>query len=80
MFLRTNQHIPIVSEGSRDTEDCSNDAKNPALHYSSKDFKFKVQSYFTLILFYSIFNQINVAFVIIRDIKRIQKSLTVLPL
>ncbi len=28
-----NEHIRMISEGSRDTEDCSNDAENSALHY-----------------------------------------------
>jgi len=32
MFLKQqNQHIRMISEGSCDTEDCSNDAENPAL-------------------------------------------------
>ncbi len=28
----SNQHIKMISEGSRDTEDWSNDAENSALH------------------------------------------------
>ncbi len=28
-----NEHIRMISEGSRDTEDCSNDAENSALHH-----------------------------------------------
>ncbi len=31
-----NQHITIISEGSCDTEDWSNDAKNSALHHRNK--------------------------------------------
>ncbi len=30
-FLSTNQHISLISEGSCDTEDWSNDAENTAL-------------------------------------------------
>ncbi len=30
-FLRPNQHIRMISEGSCDTEDWSNDAENSAL-------------------------------------------------
>ncbi len=29
----SNQHIRMISEGSCDTEDCSNDAENSALHH-----------------------------------------------
>ncbi len=31
-----NQHIRMISEGSCDTEDCSNDAENSALHQRKK--------------------------------------------
>jgi len=31
-----NQHILMISEGSCDTEDWSNDAENSALHHRSK--------------------------------------------
>ncbi len=31
-----NQHIRMVSEGSCDTEDWSNDAENSALHHRNK--------------------------------------------
>ncbi len=31
-----NQHIRMISEGSRDTEDWSNDAENSALHHRNK--------------------------------------------
>ncbi len=46
-----NQHIRLISEGSCDTEDCSNDAENSALitgiNYTSKYFKNR-NSYFML--------------------------------
>ncbi len=32
----SNQHICMISEGSCDTDDWSNDAENSALHYSKK--------------------------------------------
>ncbi len=31
-----NQHIRMISEESCDTEDCSNDAENLALHHRNK--------------------------------------------
>ncbi len=31
-----NQYIRMISEGSCDTEDWSNDAENPALHHRNK--------------------------------------------
>ncbi len=31
-----DQHIRMISEGSRDTEDWSNDAENSALHHRNK--------------------------------------------
>ncbi len=31
-----NQHIRMISEGSHDTEDWSNDAENSALHHRNK--------------------------------------------
>ncbi len=33
--LIINQHIIMISEGSCDTEDWSNDAENTALHHSN---------------------------------------------
>ena len=38
-----NQHIRMISEGSCDTENWSNDAENSALHHRNKLF-FKVYS------------------------------------
>ncbi len=35
-FWAANQHIRMISEGSCDTEDWSNDAENSALHYRNK--------------------------------------------
>ncbi len=32
----SNQHIRMISEGSCDTEDWSNDAENSALHHRNK--------------------------------------------
>jgi len=34
--LFPNQHIRVISEGSCDTEDWSNDAENSALHHRNK--------------------------------------------
>jgi len=59
-----NQHIRMISEGSCDTEDWSNDAENSALHhrnklqckmYSNLDYNNILQYY----SFYSIFDQIK---------------------
>ncbi len=41
ILLFQNQHIRMISEGSRDTEDWSNDAENSALP-SEKYFIFKI--------------------------------------
>ncbi len=49
-----NQHIRMISEGSRDTEDWSNDAENSVLHHRNK------------LLFYCIFNLIKAATVSIK--------------
>ncbi len=38
-----NQHIRMISEGSCDTEDWSNDAENSVLHHRNK-FRFKIYS------------------------------------
>ncbi len=38
-----NHHIRMISEGSCDTEDWSNDAKNSALHHRNK-LHFKIYS------------------------------------
>ncbi len=32
----TNKHFIVISEESRDTEECSNDAENSALHHRNK--------------------------------------------
>ncbi len=57
----------MISEGSCDTEDWSNDAENPALHHRNKlHFKyFKIENnYFQLIeIFYCIYDKINAALV-----------------
>ncbi len=39
-----NQHIRMISEGSCDTEDWSNDNENSALHHRNK-LHFKIYSY-----------------------------------
>jgi len=57
-FLASNQHIRIISEGSCDTEDWSNDAENC---FDGRKF------FFYCIQFYCIFDQINAALVSIRD-------------
>ncbi len=36
LFKEANQHIRMISEGSCDTEDWSNDAENSALHHKNK--------------------------------------------
>ncbi len=56
-----NQHIRMISEGSCDTEDWSNDAENSALHHRNKlhltlyytieNSCFKLQSFFTILLY-----------------------------
>jgi len=50
-----NQHIRMISEGSCDTEDCSNDAENSALSLQNilKHIKsyFQFYQYFTILLF-----------------------------
>ncbi len=34
--MRPNQHLRMISEGSCDTDDWSNDAENTAFHHSNK--------------------------------------------
>ncbi len=57
--LAANQHIRMISERSRDTEDWSNDTVNTALHHINK-LHFKIESnrkvilncnFFTILLF-----------------------------
>ncbi len=36
IIIKHNQPIRVISEGSCDTEDLSNDAENPALHQMNK--------------------------------------------
>ncbi len=36
VYWVSNQHIRMISEGSCDTEDWSNDAENSALHHRNK--------------------------------------------
>ncbi len=64
-----NQHIRIISEGSCDTEDCSNDAENSALVTNKLHFKHlqtailnckNISKYYCN---YCILDQINVALV-----------------
>jgi len=65
--LSSNPHIRVISEGSCDTEDWSNDAENSALIYifynDHSDFKLFSQ-------YYCIFDQINAALVQIRDFQK----------
>jgi len=58
-----NQHIRVISEGSCDTEDFSNDAENSALHHRNKlHFKYiKTENRFT---FFTIFINITVVYCI----------------
>ncbi len=67
-----NQRIRMISVGSCDTEDWSNDAENSALHhrnklhskiYSKRKPFFKIVIIFHNIFFYYIFNQINTSLV-----------------
>ncbi len=64
-FWAENQHIRIISEGSCDTEDWSNDAENTALHLRNK-LLFKIYSninqfFKIVIIFCYIFHQTNAA-------------------
>ncbi len=56
IYLFANQHIRMISEGSRDTEDWSNDAENYAL--PSQDF-FSKQLFNFFNFFELYFDQIN---------------------
>jgi len=49
----SNHHIRMISEGSCDTEDCSNDAENSALHHRNKLY-FKVFKAFMLCCGFSV--------------------------
>ncbi len=51
-----NLHIKMISEGSCDPEDWSNDAENTDLHHRSniENTYLKLKSYFTILMFYSI--------------------------
>ncbi len=59
----------LISEGSCDTEDCSNDAENiTGIKYIFKYIQigksyFKLQKNFTILQFFCIFDRINVALV-----------------
>ncbi len=58
----------MISEGSCDTEDWSNDAENSSLLH---------RNYFTILLFfYCIIDQINTAFTSLRDSIKNIKTLT----
>ncbi len=60
MFLELQTSIQMISEGSCEAEDWSNDAENSALHHRNNKLNFilfKLQNYFE----YSIFDQINAA-------------------
>ncbi len=52
----------MISEGSCDTEDWSNDAENSALLYRNYIFKdIKIENCYKKLYFFSIFDQINTA-------------------
>ncbi len=58
VYWTANQHIRMISEGSCDTEDWSNNAENSALHHMNKLY-FKIysdrkQSLWNVIIFHSI--------------------------
>ncbi len=70
-FWAANQHTGMISKGSCDTEDWSNDAENSALHHKNKlhykviiieNSSFKLHC-FTILLFLLYFDQINAALV-----------------
>ncbi len=53
-FCTANQHIRMISEGSCDTEDWSNDAENSALHHRNKlYFKYiQIENTFLIIIIF----------------------------
>ncbi len=65
----------MISEGSCDTEDWSNDAENPALHHRNKlhlqIYSHRKQLFYIVIIFHNITtgftDQLNAALVRIRD-------------
>ncbi len=81
-----NQHIIMISEGSRDTEDWNNDAENSALVIIVKFCQIETFYFFIWIIFYNItilfFDQINADLVSIRDLfqKKIRLNVIVLSL
>ncbi len=63
----------MISEGSRDTEDWSNDAENTALHLKKcKKIIFIISQYYC---FYYIVDQINTVLVSMRHFSQKQKHL-----
>ncbi len=64
-----NQHVWMISEGSCDTEDWSNDAEISVLHHRNKlnVITYSSKKYFTILVFYGIFDQTNAAYVSIID-------------
>ncbi len=74
----------MISEGSCDTEDWSNDAENSALHHRNKNNTFKlcykkntaILNFNNIYCFYRILNQINAAFLRIRLLSNTVKNLT----
>ncbi len=76
-LTKKNKHRYNICEGSCDTEDCSNDAENSALHrrnklhfkiYSNKKQLFEIVKTFQNITVSLYSNQINAALVSIRDV------------
>ncbi len=70
-FWAANRHIRMISEGSCDTEDWSNDAENSVLHHRNK-LHFTIYSTIltihTVVAFTLFFNQINAASVRLKKI------------
>ncbi len=54
LIIAANQHIRLISEGSCDTEDWSNDAENSALHHRNKLHFMYVFIYLIVIVFHII--------------------------
>jgi len=50
-----NQNIQMISEGSCDTEDWSNDAENSALHHRNK-LHFKIYLVDNTVIFFTLFS------------------------
>ncbi len=60
----------MISEGSCDIEDCSNDAENSALHHSNKlhfETYWNNYNYVNILQYYCTFDQINSVLMRIRD-------------